>query len=404
MWPVTCHDAVMAKGHTRWRGTSVEVLVYLGTKDGKGRYVSRTVRWQGGKKATQDAADELLRKLLDEVGATEDTDNPTVSLLIKRWRRQSEPDWSPATTAAYDSYLRNHIEPALGAMKVRRVKPSDIDDFYADLREKGLAPGSIGKVHVILRRAFGEAVRWKWIPANPIREARPPKIAVPELAPPAAGQVGELLTVARAKHHDLYAFLAVAADTGARRGEVCALHWSDVDLEAGTLIIDSSIAIAKGGVVEKDTKTHQNRQVSLGAPAVVALREHRKRMIERALSAGTKLAPGGYVFSADLTCAKPWRPDVVTRRFTRLRNRCGCTKTNPADVCDEPDHQWRYTVRLHDLRHALITDWLRAGVDQRTVMGRVGHSTLQTLTRYAHFVPAADADAAARLGDRHQSG
>lgn len=371
------------KGHTRWRGQSIEVLVYRG----KGKYVSRTVKWQGTKKATTDEADRVLRKLLDQLDAGHHKGpKSTVAAMIERWRHQSEPEWSPSTVAAYDSYLRNHILPALGDMKVGAVQGSDIDDLYATLRRKKLKASSIAKVHVILRRAFSEAVRWEWIPVSPVTKARAPKVQRTELAPPNAKDVGKLLDLAAKQDAALFTFLAVAADTGARRGEVCALRWSNVDLESGELVIDRAIGITKGGVVEKDTKTHQARRVALGAPCLAAVKEHRKRMVERALKVGVSLAPTAYVFSSHADSLTPWRPDVVTARFGRLRTKAKLP-----------------TVRLHDLRHALITDWLAAGVDARTVMGRVGHANLTTLTRYAHFVEAQDKEAAKRLGDRHRA-
>lgn len=383
------------KGHTRWRGTSVEVLVYRG----KGKYVSRSVKWQGSKKATQDAADRKLRELLEELDTTQhDGPESTVEQLIHQWKRLSKHEWSPATLAAYESYLSNHILPALGQLKVRNVRAVDIDEFYASLREKGLAQASIGKVHVILRRAFNEAIRWRWISRSPIADAKAPRIARPELSPPSAAEVGQLLELAR-RDLPLFTYLTLAADTGARRGELCGLRWTQVDLDSGELIIDRAIGIARGGVIEKDTKTHQARRVALGEPAVAALREHRTKCAQRALAAGASLAVDAYVFSSHPASDKPWRPDVVTARFGRLRQRaCDCK-----DTCRNAAHARMRKVRLHDLRHALITDWLAAGVDPRTVMGRVGHSSLTTLTRYAHFVEAADKDAAKRLGARHRA-
>lgn len=385
----------MADGHVRWRGQSVEVRVHAGG----GRYVTRTVPWQGNRTATLRAAGRERRRLLDELDVGGHAGpGATVAQLVARWRRHAEPDWSPTTRAAYGSYLAHHVLPALGGLKVIDVQPSTIDDLYADLRAKGLAPASIGKVHVILRRAFGEAVRWRWITANPATAARPPKVARPELSPPSAAQVRELLASAGPA---LRCYLAVAADTGARRGEVCALRWADVDLDAGEMTIARAIVHDGARLTEKDTKTHQARRVALGAAVVAILREHRRLAAERALHLGVPLAGDAYLFSADPAGRRPWRPDGVTRRFARTRARCGCDADQLEDgECVEPSHQWRRTVRLHDLRHALITDWLADGVDPRTVMGRVGHSSLQTLTRYAHFVPAADRQAAERLGRR----
>lgn len=380
----------MAKGYTRWRGRSIQVLVYAG----KGRYVRETVPWQGTKKETERSAERVKRRLLDEldVGSHRGPD-ATVAQLIARWRRHAEADWSPTTRAAYGSYLRNHVLPAIGHLKVVDVRPDTLDDLYADLRAKGLSAASVGKVHVILRRAFGEAERWRWITVNPAAAARPPQVRRPDLSPPSVEQVRQLLDEAGP---DMRAYLTVAADTGARRGEVCALRWSDVDLEHAEVTIARAVVLDGPKVVEKDTKTHQARRIALGSAAVAALREHRRRAAERALAAGASLAPDAFVFSFDEASRTPWRPDGVTQRLARLRARCGC-ELEPGERCTRPEHEWRRRLRLHDLRHAMVTDWLAAGVDPRTVMGRVGHASLQTLTRYSHFVPAADREAADRL-------
>lgn len=395
----------MAKGHIRERGKSLEVRVHAG----RGRYVTQTVAWQGSKKTTADEADRVMRKLLDEldVGA-HGGPNATVAQLIARWRRHAEVDWSPTTRAARESYLRLHILPALGKRKVREVRTADLDDFYVALRDEGLSPATIRRsIHVILRTAFGEAVRWRWITVNPAADAKPPGrgLAVPDLHPPTLEEILALLALARDASPDLYAFLIVAADTGARRGEMCALRWSKVDLDAGEVLIDRAVVLDDGVPVEKDTKSHQARRVALGGAAAAALREHRDHVIKRGMAVGSPPPPDAYLFSNDLNGERPWRPDGVTSRFMTLRERiCDCRDEHGRRVgkagCTDVAHQAMRRVRLHDLRHALVTEWLASGEDPRTIMGRVGHSSLQILSRYAHFVPARDREAADRLGDR----
>lgn len=373
------------KGHLRWRGQSIEVRVHAGGS----RYVTRTVRWQGTKTATKNEADRVLRALLDELDVgSHGGPNATVAQLVARWRSHAEKDWSPTTRSARDSYLRNHILPALGDRKVREVRTADIDDLYKALRAKGLSVATIRRsVHTILRTAFGEAVRWRWITYNPVLDAKPPKRGgdLPDLHPPTDADLDRLLALAVETNLDLLAFIAIAADTGARRGEVCALRWSKVDLDVGEVLIDKAIVLDDGVPVEKDTKTHQARRLALSSECVGILRAHRVRVLERAMAQGAKVRADGYLFSpaADLTGVSPWRPDGATSRFMRLRDRAGLPN-----------------VRLHDLRHALATDMLAAGVDPRTVMGRGGWSSLQILTRYSHFVAAKDREAADQLGGR----
>ena len=85
--------------------------------------------------------------------------------------------------------------------------------------------------------------------------------------------------------------------TGARRGELCALRWSNVDLESGTLTIRRAIAQDGRALQEKDTKTHQQRRLALDAETVEVLRDHRERCEERARALGVELRPEAFVFS-----------------------------------------------------------------------------------------------------------
>jgi integrase len=95
-----------------------------------------------------------------------------------------------------------------------------------------------------------------------------------------------------------------------------------------------------------------------------------------------ELADDGFVFSADVGGREPWYPDLLSRR---LRSACR--------------HVGLEGVRLHDLRHYVATRLLSAGVDVRTVAGRLGHrNAVTTLNVYSHFVPQADREAAEILG------
>jgi len=91
-----------------------------------------------------------------------------------------------------------------------------------------------------------------------------------------------------------------------------------------------------GTLREKDTKTHQSRRIALDEPTVVLLRQHRLRQRELALALGAGLADDALLFvNAE---GQPWRPDVCTNRFGRLRAKLGLGH-----------------VRLHDLRHFVAT-------------------------------------------------
>jgi len=178
------------------------------------------------------------------------------------------------------------------------------------------------------------------------------------------------------------ALLATGALTGARRGELCALRWSDLDEETATLTIGRSVFDEPGGGWgEKDTKTHQVRRVGLDEVALRVLELHRERVETRAKEAGVRVRPEGFIFSRSPTGMEPVRPDFVTKSTQRVANAIGIKLTPKA------------------LRHFSATEMVAAGVDVRTVAGRMGHADpSMTLRVYSHRRAQRDHDAAAILG------
>ncbi len=202
------------------------------------------------------------------------------------------------------------------------------------------------------------------------------------MAPPDPADVARLIAHADETNAPVGCFLRLAATSGARRGELCALRWKHVDLDKGALLIQRSIVEnGKGELVEKDTKTHAARRLRLDAGTVERLREHRAEREGTAPSSAGSCTPTTSCSRTIPPARTPWRPGYVTLAFCRLR--------------DDVDLGG---VRLHDLRHFAATILLSGGKDVKTVSGRLGHANAATtLGVYAHFVEAADADAADHL-------
>ena len=174
----------------------------------------------------------------------------------------------------------------------------------------------------------------------------------------------------------------LSAATGARRSEVIALRWSDIDLPNRTVAISRGVVTGPNGLVEKDTKTHAARRVALDDRALAVLADHARHMHANAAACRITLAENAFVFTSTVDGSEPWYPDSASRSFQRL--------------CKQEGLQG---VRLHDLRHFVATQLLSAGVDVRTVAGRLGHrDAATTLNVYAHFLEQADRAAADVMG------
>jgi integrase len=304
----------------------------------------------------------------------------TVAHLLDRWLGFIGDDHSPHTIKRYNTIIRNHILPSLGSLRLHRLRPSHLNDLYAKMRSQGYAPNTIRQTHAVIRRALEHGVEEDWLAANPAARVRAPRAVKSDVSPPTVDEVNRLLDAAEHEDPELGAFLRLAAVTGARRGELCALRWADVDLTAGTVLFFRSVVDIDQ---IKDTKTHQARRIAMGASTVDFLRRHRQAMDTRAAAIGCNLEKHAFLFSSYPACTRPWHPDSVTHWFRRL---CASLALKH--------------VRLHDLRHAHATQLLAAGVDVRTVAGRLGHSTASTtLGVYAHFLPQKDRQAAELMED-----
>ena len=145
---------------------------------------------------------------------------------------------------------------------------------------------------------------------------------------PTREQARQALQEAERKDPELYLFLRLEATTGLWPGEVCALWWRDVDLEAGELIVGYNIVHAKGlpgGYVRKRTKSRHgdDRPIAVDGRTVDLLREHRDRCEARAQEWGGEVAPDAYVFGGDEGGLRPLRVDTMTRRFGQIGQALG---------------------------------------------------------------------------------
>jgi integrase len=132
------------------------------------------------------------------------------------------------------------------------------------MRDGKLSPTTVRQVHSVIRRALAQAVRWGWVPVNVATNATPPRARKPQLDPPTIADVQKILAAAFEENTEFGVFLHLVAASGARRGEACALRWADIDLETSIVIVSRSIINTPGGgYLEKDTKNHAIRKLTL---------------------------------------------------------------------------------------------------------------------------------------------
>lgn len=317
-----------------------------------------------------------VRQKLDElkqqraVGELSSPSRMTVAEYMRNWiDNVAKPRIRRATYNSYDGAIRNHINPRIGGIRVQKLTPVHVQTMYGEMERAGASPRTRELVHATLRRALNVAVKQGTVPRNVCQQVEPPKVEKQERPVWTADQALAFLRATEA--HRLHALFVLAITTGLRQGELFGLHWSDIDLDSGTLSVRRQVLENGGPLVIGALKTKAARRtVTLPDVAVEALHDHRAQAMAGGF-AGLDLvfcdAKGG-----------PLRKSNVRRVFKRL--------LNEAEVPD---------IRFHDLRHTAATLLLSQNVHPKIVQARMGHSKIAvTLDTYSHVIKEMDDRAA----------
>jgi integrase len=344
-----------------------------------GERCTRYVTIKGTKK---DAQRELTR-LLAEVdhGTSVDPSTLTVGDHLRQWLDEAD-HLAGKTRERYLALAEQQIIPHLGAVLVQKLRPAQIAAWHATLLKSGgqdgrpLSARTVGHAHRLLHTALARAAQVEIVGRNVASLVRPPKVEAEEVVILTSDQITDVLT--KLAGHRLLPIVALALGAGLRRGEICALRWSSVDLDAATVRVERSLEETRAGLVVKEPKTrHGRRTITIPAFAVEALREHRQREQELHLLLGLgRIADKDLVFT--LPHGAPWNPDYLSRCWRRATLSLGLPN-----------------VGLHALRHSHASALIAAGVDPLTISRRLGHGTPAfTLAVYGHIFANTDAAAA----------
>lgn len=135
----------------------------------------------------------------------------TVGELLEAWFELASTDFSPKTVKETRGFIDRNLLPTLGGLSLSKLKSSDLDKFYRKLQTSGgvrggLAPGTVRRIHGILRRALGQGVTWGWLGVNPAASATPPHVPQPTIKPPASADLVRVLRRAIASTPELACF------------------------------------------------------------------------------------------------------------------------------------------------------------------------------------------------------
>lgn len=331
----------------------------------------KTLNFEGTKsEATKKEAE--LKSEYYHIGESKRISDLTMNELAEMFiEKYCKPNISPITTHGYQKSLKK-ILPIIGNKKIKDITPYVLDSMYQKLRigKKGQDLGyhSIYNLHKVMNNMFNHAIKWELIDKNPNLKANKPKKEHKEKNFYDEKQVKKLLDVLENEPLKYKLLVVLALDSGARRSELCALRWSDIDLETRMMSITKSLKVFEGVVDEKTTKTQSSiRTIKLSESTIELLKEY-----------------------------KEWQDaykKVYKRKWTSRDNRIFTSTDGGYMHPSTCDHALRNIVRrykldpicFHELRHTCASLLINSGIDPKTVSKRLGHSdTSITMEIYTH--------------------
>ncbi|MGH3462553.1 MAG: tyrosine-type recombinase/integrase [Kribbellaceae bacterium] len=432
----TRRNANAQRGHVRQRGGSWQVVMYAGIDPVTGERLYL-------RESTRD--ERQVAEIRARLAATVDkqrhaSTSVELSYLLDEWIEVHELDDSTRDT--YRRYIERTIKPALGREPISKIGPRVLEKFYARLRKcrgqcdgrpfiehrtaephecreivhrrkpgrprrdwltthdctehkcevlecpqhicRPLEASSVRQIHAILSGALDAAVRWEWIEMNPAAVAKRPRQKPPHPKPPTPTEAASIANAAWDEDDDWGVLVWLLMMIGPRRGEILALRVRDILFDTGVVNLEKSYLARSGTKRIKDTKTHQARQPALDDESLGLLLAHIERIHAKREALGLERDDGVFLFSYQPDHGQPCHPDGVTHRYGRMCRRIGID------------------THMHQLRHYSATELIRAGVDVRTVAGRLGHGGggTTTLRVYAAWVAESDKRAAQVLGSK----
>jgi integrase len=310
----------------------------------------------------------------------------TLAMLLAEFMKQyAQENLAPKTVERYRE-MAEYLSPELLAMNMTEITPLHLSREWTRLLKCGgharksktprpMKPKTVRNIAGLLSSAFVRAIKWGLATTNPVTHSDLPKVRK-RIGMALLPSEQDRLTQCATGPWCLPAFLDVAAATGARRGEVLALRWSDV--KEMVVLIDRSLCQTRDGLVFKNTKTEEPRKVELPPSMVACLDAHRLRQDEFRRQFGPD-----YRRDLDLIFANPdgspLMPNSISSTVSRLCRRLGLPKG----------------ASLHVLRHSHASLLLADGVDLATVSARLGHSSVRTTADiYSHAIRGKDHAAA----------
>jgi integrase len=331
---------------------------------------------------TKSECEKKLNELKQKCGIVTGRAKPDMSFsdwLDLWYKTYSKPTIRITTQLSYENRIYVHINPAIGKIPLNKLQQSDLQKFYADLKNNGrkskteiygtgLSDRMVRSCHATCRSALQKAVEENLIKTNP---------AIGCKLPPKKSREMQVLThdemrrfLIQSKQNDFYELALLELSTGMRRGEICALKWDDLNLNTGELQIQRQAYHVNHGLIISTPKTkNSNRTIVLPQSILNVLKSYKEKVNSE------------WIFPSPIKNGEPIDPQSVYRKMIKILDRAKCKR-----------------IRFHDLRHTFATTALEHGMDIKTLSAIIGHvSSATTLDIYSHITDDMQRNAANKI-------
>lgn len=370
------------------RGKKYKVYWDVGTPDNRKR---RTESFD-----TPEEADQFKKKIEYEasIGLCIDISRMTVAEYLDYWLKFHKKNLEPKTLASYNCEIKNHIKPHLGNLKLIKLAPLHLENYYYFLLEEGkvnlierqdstgrmkdriekmrkegkagLSVTTVRYHHRIIHKALNQALKWQMVPRNAADAVEPPKIVKKEIEHMKKDQVNKFIECIKGSPD--YPVIAAAIFTGMRQGELLGLKWENVDFDAGIIHVKEQLQyLPDRGYFFKPPKQHSVRDIPMPLPLGYILRQVKKEQERLKEIYKTDYQNDDLVF-CNLD-GQPMDGTGLTKRFQKLLKDNGFPK-----------------IRFHALRHTFATMCRAAGMEIADIQDLLGHADISTTKNmYTHI-------------------
>lgn len=285
-----------------------------------------------------------------------------------------------STFALYNYVTEKHIIPHIGNIPLQKLETKDIQKIINTLHEAGKSLTLVRHVYLIISGALAQALKEQKVYRNVACAVELPKKAPKKVKPLTRDQVKKFMEVAKSSKH--YPAFVLEIGTGLRRGELLALRWKDIDLEAGILTVRETLnRIVKANGDKKTKLVFQPPKTAKGR-RVIKLKDNVLRVLkEHQLATGNRDKPEALVFGGKN--GNPLDPRSFVARYELLLEKAGLPK-----------------ISFHALRHTVAVLLLQYGETVKNVQELLGHEKYSTtMDNYAEHMPEEEKDRTAKRLD-----